>query len=361
MKLIEADGKRILKDAGIAIPSQDLTYPVFLKAQVLQGRRGLRGLVSRCLDAEEVEQTKRKMSEQLLGIPYAGFLCESEVMHEKEWLVAVHFDRRLACVCVSFSNQGGMDVAHAECRPVSSVDDIRSIGLPEGVTDVLLRLYLAFLKHDALHLEINPLACRSDGSCVALDAKVELDDAAAFRHPEWNMFTRLEEVRSDRERAYIELLSAGGHRGTMGRFVELDGDIALVLSGGGASLVAIDALKLAGGRPANYVEMSGNPDPEELRKAAEIVLSKPGLRAIWIAGSFANFTDIRSTVNAVLAAIDNLGLRIPIVIRRDGPQAIEAKADAEAWASARNISLRFDQADVDFDASARAVVACSRL
>lgn len=369
MKLIEADGKHLLRDAGITIPravgvDEVQTFPVFVKAQILQGHRGQRGLVRRCENAEALQKAVTELTEQLRDIPNAGFICEEEVAHEAEWFVSVDIDRVTGKTRVSFSSNGGMDVEHAEHRVISSEEDIALIDVPVGVRDVVRSLFCVVRPSDALRLEINPLAICADGSCVALDAKVELDDAAAFRHPEWTTYTVLSEQareRSPRERAYAELLTHAGHRGTLGRYVELDGDIAMILSGGGASLVAMDALKRAGGTPANYVEMSGNPDPEQVFHAASIVLSKPGIRAVWIAGSFANFTDIQVTVNAVLRAIADIGLRVPVGIRRDGPHADEAQADATRWASEQGISVRFDRADVDLDISARAIVEASRL
>jgi succinyl-CoA synthetase beta subunit len=369
MKLIEADGKRLLRDAGIAIPrtvgvDEVQAFPVFVKAQILQGHRGQRGLVRKCENAEMLQRAVTELTAQLRDIPNAGLICEEEVVHETEWFVSIDIDRLAGKSRVSFSPNGGMDVERAEHRVIAAEEDIASIDIPSGVRDVLRLLYHAFPSSDALRLEINPLACRADGSCVALDAKVELDDAAAFRHPEWATYTVLSEQpreRSPRELAYAELLTQAGHRGTLGRYVELDGDIAMILSGGGASLVAMDALKRAGGTPANYVEMSGNPDPEQVFRAASIVLSKPGIRAVWIAGSFANFTDIQVTVNAVLRAITEIGLRVPVGIRRDGPHADDAQTDAIRWASDQGIPLRFDRAEVDLDTSARAIVEASRL
>lgn len=369
MKLIESDGKRILKNAGIEVPPsflvQDVAaFPVFLKAQVLQGRRGQRGLVRRCADRETLDIAQRELTEQLQTIPNAGLYCEAEVAHETQWFVAFDIDRERGAIRLTVSEQGGMSVQSGQSFVVEHERDFDSCTLPSGVLQIVKKMWDAFRNHDMLHLEINPLACRADGSCVALDAKIELDDAAAFRHPEWSSFKIVSEIEresSERERAYEALLAEAGHRGTLGRYVELDGDIAMILSGGGASLVAMDALLRAGGRPANYVEMSGNPDPEYVRKASAIVLSKPGIRAVWIAGSFANFTDIQATVNAVLAAMQDLDLHVPVVIRRDGPNAEAAEQDALRWASERGISLRFDRADVDLDTSAKAIVEASRL
>ncbi len=369
MKLIEADGKKILKEAGISVPSnclpQDVKeFPVYLKAQLLHGRRGQRGLVRRCANIDELELAVKDMTSILKDTPYSGFICEKEIDHKEQWLVAMDIDRATGKIRISFSDEGGMGVEKAQSVTISSKDEIGNLDLPSCVRETLEKMYSAFQKNDALHLEINPLALLPDGSCVALDAKIELDDAAVFRHPEWSSFSNLADnarILSEREEAYARLQTEAGHRGTLGRYVELDGDIALILSGGGASLVAMDALKRAGGRPANYVEMSGNPDPEQVQKATAIVLSKPGIRAIWIAGSFANFTDIQSTVNAVLNAIKESGLLVPIVIRRDGPNAEAAKEDATKWAEENGVKLRFDRADVDLDASANSVVSAIRL
>jgi len=252
--------------------------------------------------------------------PCAGILIEAAVPLTEEWIAMADFSR------VGYSKTGG-----------AAASEMKTFDLDEkNVPEILLKLKAAMEKNDALSIEVNPLAILADGSCVALDAKVELDDAAAFRHPEWSELHRLATP------------------------VELDGDIAVILSGGGASLVALDALQRAGGRPANYVEMSGNPEPEVVRRTSYVALAKPGIRAIWIAGSYANFTDIRATVNAVLAAADELNLRVPIVIRRDGPNAEEAVQDATRWATERGVSLRFDRAETDLDSSARAVVAVAK-
>jgi succinyl-CoA synthetase beta subunit len=369
MKLIEADGKKILKEAGINVPFNCLlkdvkTFPVYLKAQLLQGRRGKRGLVRRCSNREELDQAIIDMTAALKDAHCSGFICEQEIIHKEQWFVAMDIDRAAGKIRINFSDEGGMGVEKARSSTASSDNEIANLDLPSCVMEVVRKMYSAFQKNDALNIEINPLVLLPDGSCVALDAKIELDDAAAFRHPEWASFSNLTDnamALSEREETYAHLQSEAGHRGTLGRYVELDGDIALILSGGGASLVAMDALKRAGGRPANYVEMSGNPDPEQVRKATAIVLSKPGIRAIWIAGSFANFTDIRSTVNAVLCAIKDAGLRVPVVIRRDGPNAEAAKTDATKWAEEQGVVLRFDRADTDLDSSANAVVAASQV
>jgi succinyl-CoA synthetase beta subunit len=373
MKLIESDGKRILTSAGISVPEglflafdadvssipSSLIVPCYVKSQVLEGRRGKRGLVKKCETPDDVRDAIHELRGLLNASQCAGFLCESAVPHAEEWLVSADIDSVNGKIRLNFSAQGGMGVAQASSVLADSASEIGAFNATPAIREVLAHLFDAIRKEDALSIEINPLAIKEDGSCVALDAKVELDDAAAFRHPERAEYRTLPEggrPPSERERAYAAVLEESGHRGTLGRYVDLEGDIALILSGGGASLVAIDALKLAGGRPANYVEMSGNPDPEMVRKACRVVLSKPGIKAVWIAGSFANFTDIQATVNGVLAAMADLEMRVPVVIRRDGPNAGAAKLDAEQWAKDHGVTLQFHRADTDLDASAHAVV-----
>jgi succinyl-CoA synthetase beta subunit len=294
------------------------------------------------------------ITQALTRIPNAGILIEEEVSHESEWLVSVDFDRAAGDLRVSFSAQGGMDAA--QVTSVLLKNDEALLSLPEQIRDAASRLVSFARQHDALSVEVNPFAIRSDGSGIALDAKVEFDDAAFARHPEWSSLTRLpltDRQPTERETAYTTFLEEGGYRGTFGRYVELDGDIALVLSGGGASLVALDALRRAGLRAANYCEISGNPDAERTTRAAKIVLSHPGIKALWMAGSFANFTDIQATAMAVLAAVEELNLQIPIVIRRDGPNADAAEREARVWAEKQGVTLIFHRGEIDLDTSAQ--------
>lgn len=373
MLLIEHDGKQLLRSLGALVPEGvfalldeaervfaelDWSRPRYLKAQVLQGRRGKSGLVRRVTNADELKEAVLAIRERLGSTPCAGLVCDPEVVHEAEWLVSCDLEREGGHLRLNYSAEGGMGVGRATSQVIRGEQDWNKIDVPLAVKGVLRALYEAMVKHDALSIEINPLAVLADGSVMALDAKVELDDAAWSRHPEWAEFVshQLRGVgKTEREMAFNALLDSAGHRGTMGRYVELDGDVAVILSGGGASLLAMDALMRVGVKPSNYLESSGNPDPESLRKAAAIVLSKPGLKALWIAGSFANFTDIQATVMAVLGAMDDTGVRLPIVVRRDGPNADAAQTEAAAWAKERGVLLTFHRGDTDLEQSSQTV------
>ena len=251
MKLIEVDGKRLLREIGITILDgrffdfiedpqpflEDVIFPCVLKAQVLQGRRGKRGWIRLCENVDELLQNLAELREELRDVPCAGFLIEPELQHTSEWLISVTIDLERGIPIVNYSAEGGIGVAVTDSIPVASSADVVLLDMPENVKDVLAKLVDLFFKQDMLSIEINPLAITIDGSCVALDAKIELDDAAVFRHPEWSSFHILPEFGrrlSERETAYAKRQERAGYRGTLGRYVELDGDIAMILSGGGA-------------------------------------------------------------------------------------------------------------------------------
>ncbi|KAA0206513.1 hypothetical protein EDM68_02380, partial [Candidatus Uhrbacteria bacterium] len=282
------------------------------KVQVLRGGRGKAGLVRRAVTATDVERVQKEIEETLGGVPKHGFLIEQEVPHVREWFLSIDLDRAAGDWRVNIG-EGGVDVSSAKSAALSEFSD-------EKFAPLVRTLAEGMRAHRLQSVEINPLAERADGSFVALDAKLVTEETSAVSS------------------------------------IELDGDIALILSGGGASLVALDALIEAGGRPANFVELSGNPDAETVRAAATRVFSKPGLKAVWVAGSYANFTDIASMLSAIRAAYDAAGLSVPFVVRRDGPNADQAQTETLAWAEAKGVPCLFHRADTDLEASARALV-----
>lgn len=312
MRLFEAEGKRLLKAIGVSVPDRGGAGPFFVKAQVLQGGRGKAGLVRRAATIEEVEAVKKEIEKILGRVPEGGFLVESEVPHVREWFLSIDLDRAAGDWRVNIG-EGGTDVVAAKSSPLFSYKE-EKFGL------LVRQLAEGMRTHRLQSVEINPLAEREDGSFVALDAKIVKEDEATVSS------------------------------------VELNGDIALVLSGGGASLVALDALMAAGGKAANFVELSGNPDPDVIRQTALRVFSKPGLKAVWVAGSYANFTDIDVMLFAIRAAYDEAGLSVPFVVRRDGPNADLAQAETLAWAKAKGIPCLFHRADTDLEASAKALM-----
>ena len=313
MKLLERDGKKILRDAGIAAP-REFVFPAVVKPQILSGRRGERGLIRHI--QSEVELTEDERGKK--------FLCEEFIVHEKEFYIACTIDRAVGDYQILFSEVGGGAVTPADM----------TTNIPEKFSAIARALLAAAKKNDATLIEINPLV-EVAGTLIALDAKVELDDAAAARHPEWALYKQ---------------------SGITPKNILLDGNIACIFFGGGASLLALDALFAAGARPANFTEISGNPSYGAVRAIAAQVLSAPKIIAVWIAGSHANFTNVFETVRAVLAAYEVAKLSCPIIIRRDGPLTTEAENYAFAWAERNDIKLIFDRIDISFSESAKLLI-----
>ena len=209
-------------------------------------------------------------------------------------------------------------------------DAIRSAGFRREdvvpLLGVVKKLWSIFWNESALLAEINPLFRLSTGELVAGDAKIILDD---------------EKVRP-----------------TARRFISLGGDIAILASGGGASLLSIDALVRRGGQPANYTEYSGNPPASVVRALTKKVLSQKGLRGCWVVGGTANFTDIYETLSGFVAGLREVKPkpRYPIVIRRDGPRQKEAFRMLEHIRETEGYELYLSGSEVSLSESARAMV-----
>jgi Succinyl-CoA synthetase, beta subunit len=153
---------------------------------------------------------------------------------------------------------------------------------------------------------------------------MELEDNASFRH-EWDYPDRtvMGRKKTDRE-IRAEEIDEDDHRGVAGKYTELDGDIGMMLAGGGASLTNMDALIACGGEPANYTEYGGNPPGEKVYRLSKIVMSKPGLNGLWHVGGTANNTDVERTMDGFIKAVIEEDPDYPIVVRRDGPHADSA-------------------------------------
>jgi len=183
-----------------------------------------------------------------------------------------------------------------------------------------------------------------DGRWIAADAKVALDDDAFYKHKEWEVLeprTMLGRAPTEREIA-VKKIDEGEkyYQGTAGKYMEMDGDIAILFSGGGASIANMDALLKTGLKPANYTEYSGNPPREKVYALAKIVLSKPNLRGLWIAGGVANFTNIAETFQGIADVLDEIKPNYPIVVRRAGPFEKEGLTLMQECAIRNNLNMK---------------------
>lgn len=311
MILPEYRSKAMLRSHGIVVPDGVLwsggswtRFPVMVKAQVPEGSRGLKHLVVKATDDKSFHEA---VSAILSERPGVKLLVENFVAHDNEYYVAVTYDRSTSEAVMLFSHNGGSQVgARREVKrltitPMTSALDIeRSLGscdLVAGHTTVLapvLKICLDFFwTNNLVLLEINPLIASGD-QAVALDAKIvteEYDDG-------------------DRQAQY---------QGTCGQFYRLEGSVALLCSGGGLSLLALDLLQQYGLSPANFAEYGGDPSGERVYELAKVVFSQPDIDAGWVVGGFANFTRLDTTLAGVAKALAEIKPRFPIVVRRAGP------------------------------------------
>lgn len=353
MILYEYEGKKLLEAAGITIPSGQLIsslqddlnikYPVVLKAQVLSGKRSDAGGIIVCDEISNFKFLISKLFGKIINNEKVEkILVEEKVEIEKEFYLSLSYDTTFRQPVLTFSEAGGTGIEErkSEIIPINPLSPLTKLTTPFG-DSFLKKIIDLFFKSDATLIEINPLVITASGDWIALDAKVNLDDTAFGRHPEWKDYTPRSVAGYTPTKNEIEAkkIDEGDYRGTAGStYFDFDGDIAILASGGGASITAMDALIAVGGKAANFTEYSGNPPREKVEKLTKIVLSKPNLHGLWIVGALANFTDIYETLSGIVDGLRQAQVKLskkidyPIVIRRAGPR------DAEAFDMLKKVS-----------------------
>lgn len=365
MLLTEHEAKKLLAQAQLQVPehflvAQEFDAGVFednpdskyyVKAQVLHGNRAEQGLVvSATKDTLQSTVATIFGKKDQHGQPISAVLIEQAVAIEHSFYIALRYDtitRQLVCL---YSKDGGtgMDDRGDTLQkiPLSVLEQPSSFDAAPELLPVVQKLWQVFTTNDATLVEINPLAkTDSPDEYMCLDAKIELDDTAEFRHPEWSEYP--ERSAFGRPPTLLEKqalqVSRSDHRGVAGEsFFELPGgEIGVMASGGGASTLAMDALLAAGVKPANYTEYSGNPTREKVHALTNVVLSIPNLKGLYVVGSNANFTDIYETLAGVVDGLlksdyvqtaENASQSttpFAVLIRRGGPRWQEAFAMVE--------------------------------
>jgi succinyl-CoA synthetase beta subunit/citryl-CoA synthetase large subunit len=316
VRLLEYESKEILRKYQIPTPKGkllspadpiDMDPPVVLKGQIPIGGRGKAGGV---LDASTIEEAnahlKALFSKRLKGYGVKKVLVEDRVRVEQEFFMAVTYDTLAKAPIAVFSAKGGIDIEELAIREPEAVRKesftvrsrlpryrAREIIAESGISGKLLlelsgilsKLADIFIDYDATLAEINPLALTDDGKWIALDCHLEIDEDAIFRQSGIAEImqddTRVESAKSmspfERNAAEIDNLD---HRGVAGRVIEFDGDMGLIIGGGGASLTAFDAIRAHGGKPANYCEIGGNPSVLKVKELTRLILSKPNAKKI---------------------------------------------------------------------------------
>ncbi len=346
MKLHEYQAKSVLERAGIPIPpgkiastpdeaadaARALGGRVAVKAQVHAGGRGKAGGIKLADGADEARAAATAIiGMDIKGLRVAKVYVERAAEVERELYLGITVDRDHRRPAVMLSTMGGMDVEEVAASHPDKIargwPDPRlgllpfearrlcfEAGVPkERVADVARiaeRLYRTFVSADASLLEINPLFVQRDGSVVAGDAKLDVDDNALFRQPElasWKEVLPEEELE---ERA----------RSLGFSYVQLDGDVGIIGNGAGLVMATLDAVRNAGGRAANFLDVGGGAKAAVVRAALEIVLANPRVRSVLI-NIFGGITRGDEVAHGIIEVIGERPPKVPLVIRLSGTEA----------------------------------------
>jgi succinyl-CoA synthetase beta subunit len=325
-------------------------YPVVVKAQVQVGGRGKAGGIQLAADAGEV----RTHAANILGMDIKGHVVRRLwVEHAsdiaKEYYASFTLDRAAKKHLGMVSAKGGVDIeavaeedpaaiARLHVNPADGLSEQQAAQLVtearldgdarSGATDILLKLYRCFTEGDADLVEINPLILTPDGRVHALDAKVSLDDNAAFRHPEWDEFRGLEELDPRDALAKEKGL----------QYVGLDGEVGIIANGAGLAMSTCDVVNQVGGRPANFLDIGGGADAEVMASALEVINTDEKVKAIFI-NIFGGITRGEEVANGIVTALGRVDLKAPIVIRLDGTNAEQGRDILKDHESDRLISM----------------------
>ncbi len=353
MRLHEFQAKKLLAGFGLPVPkgqavataaearaaAEDIGGPVVVKAQVLAGGRGVAGGVLAAATPAEAAMA----AERLLGRPLAtaqsgpaGRLVRRVLVEEKlsvarELYVAVTLDRAAAGIAVLASPRGGVDIETLALTDPGLIFK-ETLGQPAGpspeltgraaaalgltgppldrAAGLMADMVRAFEANDATLVEINPLALTAAGSLAALDAKVEIDDNALFRHPDLRALADPDERAPEENEAAAAGLS----------FIRLDGDVGCLVNGAGLAMATMDLIALAGGRPANFLDIGGGVSEEAVARAFALLAAATGVRAVLI-NVFGGIVRCDLVARGIVRAAREGGLRIPVVTRMEGTNA----------------------------------------
>ncbi|MYE89350.1 succinate--CoA ligase, partial [Candidatus Poribacteria bacterium] len=305
--------------------------PAVLKAQTPFGGRGNAGAVK---FVESVDQAVIA-AEALFGMDVRGttvevISAEPKLNYAHEFYVGITWDTVAKLPVALLSLAGGVDVESSQSdqvarqpfdpwtglAPYKAREMATEVGLTGktlvGVGEILTKLSQAFLTCDGVTMEINPLVATKDEKLIGLDARVEIEDEAVYRQRErLEPLGELTMTAAGRPPTSLEVeaqrIDARDHRGVAGRVVEFDGDLALLIGGGGASLTVFDAIKAHGGNPANYCEVGGNPTEEKVAAITSLLLSKPGVKGVAVIMNVVNNTRADVIARGVLMGVEDAG------------------------------------------------------
>lgn len=350
MKLHEYQSKLIFSKYGIPIPkgrvaanaeearrtAQELGGRAVIKAQVLVGGRGKAGGVKVAKSPEEAEQFAAQILKmEIKGLPVRKVLVDEAASIETEIYLGITNDRAARKPVMMASAAGGVEIEEVaretpekiikvHIDPLLGLRDYQARDIAAGIdlprelwrdfNTIALALWKAYSENDATLAEINPLIINKDGKLVALDGKMLIDDNALFRHPE------LAELRDIDEEAPAETEA----RKYGLSYIKLDGSIGCMVNGAGLAMTSMDVIKLFGGEPANFLDIGGGASADKVAAAMRIILTDPNVKAV-LFNIFGGITRCDEVARGILAAMDEVKPKTPMVVRLVGTNAEEGR------------------------------------
>ena len=354
MKLHEYQSKELFEKFGVTVPKGKVTSDPgeakkiaeefggksVVKAQVLMGGRGKAGGVKLFDNAEDAATfTKELIGKRLVSVQNpAGMVVELVLVGEQieiaeEYYLSVLLDRAVQKLVVMVSKEGGMDIEHvADTMPDAIIrlhvdpawgpedfeirDAVQRANIPAAAQRQMVAMIKALVKgyieSDADLVEVNPVALTPEGKLIAADAKVSIDDNALFRHPAYK--EQADEAADDPLEAEAAQLGIA--------YVRLGGDIGIIGNGAGLVMCSLDEVNAAGGKPANFLDVGGGAQAERVKTCVELVLKDPNVKGLLI-NIFGGITRCDEVARGLLAAFEQLDVRIPVVARIEGTAAEE--------------------------------------
>jgi succinyl-CoA synthetase beta subunit len=357
MNIHEYQAKEILRKYKVAVPrgkvaftakeaeqnAKGLDSDIFVvKAQIHAGGRGKGGGVKIAKSVQEVKELASDMLGMNLVTHQTGpegkevqrLLIEEGINIAKELYLGIVLDRSLSKLVFMASTEGGVEIEKvAEEKPEAIIKEYvdpkigmqafqaRKIAFGLGLSGeqvknavhFIISLYKAFTETDASLAEINPLVLTTEGQVLALDAKMNFDDSALFRHPD------ILELRDLHEEDPLEIEASQYHL----NYIKLDGNVGCMVNGAGLAMATMDIIKLAGGMPANFLDVGGGANVETVRNGFKIILSDPNVKAILI-NIFGGIVRCDRVARGIIEATQSVEIKVPMVIRLAGTNAEEA-------------------------------------
>ena len=356
MKIHEYQAKEILKKFGVAVPKGRVAFTPeeavevakeigggvwVVKAQIHAGGRGKAGGIKLAKSYDEVyEHAKNMLGSKLVtyqtgpeGKIVKKVLVEEALDIQKELYVGITLDRSTSRNVVMVSSEGGVEIEQIAMESPEKIlkeyVDPKVGFMPyqarrlafglalegeafKNAVKFLLALYKAYDETDASLAEINPLVLTTDGQVLALDAKINFDDNALFRHPE------IVEMRDIDEEDPLEVEASKYNL----NYIRLNGNVGCMVNGAGLAMATMDLIKLAGGEPANFLDVGGGAKTETVEQGFRIILSDPNVKAILI-NIFGGIVRCDRVAMGVVEAAKKVGVNVPVVVRLEGTNAEE--------------------------------------